>query len=156
MLKWEASENYQCYCYIATSAELHVCMFLQKKFQNVIIWCHTYLAFASSSSPVHSPKVVHWCQEVLCRHLSCLLVFLTRADEIKTDCSEMLNGILLLVPDLECLSGGLQEIRELQIWYSTMITFLLLSHLLSQLKPRNLSMHLVMNFCPWYAFSPQK
>jgi hypothetical protein len=42
-------------------------------------------------------------------------VFLTRADEIKMDCSEKLNGILLLVPDLECLSEGLQQIRELNI-----------------------------------------
>ena len=121
-----------------------------------LLLCHTYLAFASSSSPVHSLKVVHWCQEVLCHHLSCLLVFLIRVDEIKMDCSEMLNGILLLVPDLECLSRGLQQIRELQIWYSTKVTFLLLSHLLPQLKHRNLSMHLVMNFCPWHAFSPQK
>jgi len=138
------------------NAELHVSMFLQKKFQNVIIWYHTYLAFASSSSPVHSPKVVRWCQEVWCHHLSCRLVFLTRVDEIKMDCSEKLNGILLLVPDSECLSGGLQHIRKLQIRYGTKVIFLSLSHLLPQLKQRNLSMHLVMNFCPWHVFSPQK
>jgi hypothetical protein len=50
------------------------------------------------------------------------------------DCSEKLNGILLLVPDLECLSGGLQQIRKLQIRYSKQVTLLLLSHLLPQLE----------------------